>query len=608
MNMPEQSRAVGMRNAIPVVFGDPGRQLFGWFHPAGGGSGTTRDCAVVMCNPLGYDAICAHAHYRVLAQQLAAAGFAVLRFDHHGTGDSSGSDMDPHRVPAWIEGIALASRYARQYSGATHVALFGLRMGGTLSLAAAAAHQIADSVIAWSPFASGQLFLREMRALRSMSQAGAATSSGQPDMDLAEEAAGYLLSASTVSELEELSLLTCNTAPAARVLLLARDDIPESDRLARHLRSSGCIVTHMTVPGYSGMMRDTFDSVTPAEAFEKIRGWLEALYAPRFLPLVRPPEASRSLVAGLRGAEANVLETPVRFGPDSSLFGIVSKPVHFHGRRMATGVVFVSVGSNVHVGPNRMHVRQARALAAMGFVALRMDIGGVGESPAGKGHRANHIYGIHSVADVRNAMRFLQERYSVQRIVLVGLCSGAYLAFHSAIADSSIMSIVLINPQTFSWREGDSLQLRTRQSIRAMSFYRRRAFHLGTWLRLLGGRVSAWRIITGVIAAQGRRIGLRWSGWFATDAAGENKSSGLDVRSTFRTLLRRSVDILLIYSADDGGLNEMEAHLGANASALRTHDNFSIKIVDGADHTFTPLWAQRRLFDLVTQHIVRLYG
>ena len=137
-------------SAYPVVFGEEGHQLFGWFHPPAVLEGQTRDCLVVMCNPIGYDAICTHRHYRVLARQLADAGFAVLRYDHHGTGDSAGTDEDPERFPSWIKGVGTAVAFGKQVSGANQVSLFGVRMGATLALAAAMDTRLADSLVAWA--------------------------------------------------------------------------------------------------------------------------------------------------------------------------------------------------------------------------------------------------------------------------------------------------------------------------------------------------------------------------------------------------------------------------------------------------------------------------
>ena len=43
---------------------------------------------VVLCQPLGIEAICVYFSYRPLADRLAQLGLAVLRFDYDGTGDS----------------------------------------------------------------------------------------------------------------------------------------------------------------------------------------------------------------------------------------------------------------------------------------------------------------------------------------------------------------------------------------------------------------------------------------------------------------------------------------------------------------------------------------
>ena len=44
--------------------------------------------AVVMCSPLGEEKLWSHRVFVSLAHDLAAAGFAVLRFDFRGEGDS----------------------------------------------------------------------------------------------------------------------------------------------------------------------------------------------------------------------------------------------------------------------------------------------------------------------------------------------------------------------------------------------------------------------------------------------------------------------------------------------------------------------------------------
>ena len=595
--------------AQPVYFGREGRQLFGWFHPPAVVEGNTRGCLVVMCNPIGYDAICTHRSYRFFSQMLAEAGFAVLRYDHHGTGDSSGSDEDAERLRAWVNDVRVAVNFGKSVSGARAVCLFGVRMGGTIALAAAVGGGLADSLVTWAAFPSGATYLREMRALRMVRDADTGTAGVAHDAgaDLGEEAAGYLLTASTVAQLEKLTLLDQKDPPARFALLLARDDIPQSEKLANHLLKTGCEVTTLKPPGYAGMMLDTFDAVVPVEALTTVRDWLSERYNPSPQQSISPPAPTGFLVGGTRGAESDVRERPVRFGPEGQFFGIVTEPLRPQADRARTAILFVSVGSNLHVGPNRMYVTQARALASLGFVCLRMDIGGVGESPPSAGRRENHLYARHSVSDVREAVRMLREQLQISQVVLTGVCSGAYLSYHAANEDAGISSVILINPQTFTWREGDSLELKSRHTIKAMSFYRSQLFSWGTWSRLLSGQINVRIIAAGVIANLRKRWKLRLERAIQRDnAAIEAKPH--DVRATFQRLMRDGTNVFLLYSANDGGLNELETQLGENAKSLQKHSRFKFQIVDGADHTFTPLWAQRRLLDLVSQHVIRLYG
>lgn len=595
--------------AYPVVFGEEGHQLAGWFHPPAVLAGQTRDCVVVMCNPIGYDAICTHRHYRVLARQLADSGFAVLRYDHHGTGDSAGTDEDPERFPSWIAGVATAVAFGKQASGANRVSLFGVRMGATLALAAAMDTRLADSLVAWATFPSGSLYLREMRVLRQMRDADSTTPPVVHDAgaDLGEEAAGYLFTASTIAELGGLNLLASTAMPAPNVLLLARDDVPVNDKLARHLVKIGCEVEQPGATGYAAMMFDTFDAVVPTEAFAVIAGWLDQQHPLQDVPSFNATVTVPRLIAGTRGAESDVVESPVSFGPGGQFFGIVSESLQPQGTRGKTGIVLVNVGSNHHIGPNRMYVSQARTFASLGFVALRMDIGGVGESPASSGRQDNHLYARHSVGDVQEAVRFLREQRQVEQVVLIGVCSGAYLSFHTAIADPSISSIILINPQTFTWREGDSLKLKMSGEIKSIKFYRQQLLNLETWKRLIKGRVNASYIIGGITRILKKRLAVTLADTLDREGPSTDPTK-LNVRGSFRKLLKQGMNVFLLYSASDGGLPEMGTQLGRHASSMRKFENFKFECVDGADHTFTPLWAQRRLLDMLTQHLMRLYG
>ena len=354
-----------------------------------------------------------------------------------------------------------------------------------------------------------------------------------------------------------------------------------------------------------------FRSVVPDAALAEIREWLETRH-----PLVAtPPSPSLRMAENYRvdadGGQTVVNETPVRFGAHRNLFGILSAPVEPQLQRSGTAVIFVNTGSNHHIGPNRMYVTFARRLASQGFMALRMDIGGVGDSAASPGQRDNQIFARHTLAEIHAGVAWLKTQ-GVSKVVLAGVCSGAYLAFRSAVAEPAVTNVVMINPQRFNWREGESLALRRRKDIRSLRFYRARLLDGATWKRVFRGEVNVRWIVAGVGNLLRQRVVNRVSALISPKptvvAPLEDRAYSTDVHGLFRGLLQRGVKVFLLFSANDGGLDEVETHLGANASRLRRERNFRFEVVDGADHTFTPLWAQRKLGEMLMEHVARIDG
>ncbi len=114
----------------PVWFGPADTPLRGWIHrPLGGSPSNSR--RIVIVPGFGYEELTAGWGLRALAEELAGNGHTVLRYDHPGTGDSSGDDAS---VSGWFDGI----HHAVSALDFPDVTLIGVRLGATLALAAAA--------------------------------------------------------------------------------------------------------------------------------------------------------------------------------------------------------------------------------------------------------------------------------------------------------------------------------------------------------------------------------------------------------------------------------------------------------------------------------------
>ncbi|MGZ5196160.1 MAG: serine aminopeptidase domain-containing protein, partial [Ramlibacter sp.] len=232
--MKSDGQAKGTR-PVPLWFDTAAGSCFGWFHPA---QGSVRSTGVVLCRPMGYEALCSYRTYTLLAETLAQSGFDVLRFDYHGTGDSAGADTDADRVVAWVASIRAAVAQVKRIAGVSRVALFGVRLGATLAVQAAAEMGGVDSLVLWAPCVTGRAFVREMRA------ASGNRAMGSSDAAVDElDAMGCLYTASTLAQLQSLDCASVQHPPARHALIIARDDLPAQGPLPARYRELGMAVT-----------------------------------------------------------------------------------------------------------------------------------------------------------------------------------------------------------------------------------------------------------------------------------------------------------------------------------------------------------------------------
>ena len=145
----------------PIGFGTAERGLFGILHPSA--AVATARAGVVLCNAFGQEAIRAQRTMWVLAERLARAGHAVLRFDYHGTGDSPGDDLDAD-LDGWAEDVRQADRELRARCGGGKTVWIGMRLGGAVVLKAAQrAPETLARLVLWDPVLDGRRYLGFLR-------------------------------------------------------------------------------------------------------------------------------------------------------------------------------------------------------------------------------------------------------------------------------------------------------------------------------------------------------------------------------------------------------------------------------------------------------------
>src|ERR1700722_1937295 len=157
--MPEQKGESVLEESL--WFGEPGRQLFGRLTVP-----ELDEClgGVLLAPPIGREIRPARRALRTLALEMAARGYVVLRFDHYGCGDSSGS-MDDDFADAWIEGVADGVRLLRSLSPGS-ISAVGMRMGAPIVVKATQQQDLGlSSFVMWDPCETGRSYVRETDAL-----------------------------------------------------------------------------------------------------------------------------------------------------------------------------------------------------------------------------------------------------------------------------------------------------------------------------------------------------------------------------------------------------------------------------------------------------------
>ena len=554
---------------------------FGWYHAP---TVPWHDLAVVLCAPVGYEAISSYPTQVQMATALADAGLPVLRFDYQGMGDSSGDGSEPERVEAWLTSIQAAVVQARAHSGAKHVALLGIRLGATLAVEAARRLGGVDSLLLWAPCPTGKSFARELRAI------------GQVDAQGGLHAFGELYTARTLEALSALDTTGPAPAPARRALVVGRDDLPAEGPVPKALREAGTLVDFRVLPGFAAMVDEPRAGVLDPATLRALSDWLLASPVARARTEAAPPMPE----AMLGRPTADVRETPLRCGSGGALFGVLCEPAAAPApdRRGQAGVVLLNVGGNHRVGPHRVYVKTARTLAAAGHAVLRLDVSGIGDSPPSPGQPWGNLYQRHSVPDVRAAIDALAAR-GCREILLMGICSGSYLSFQTALADERVDGLVLMNARLLEWTPGpagDSWQTSMQQYAKSSDYYRRALLRPEAWQRFLRGQVNLRLIARRFAALAAAR--LRRAFTFGP----EREQS---VLASMRRLCARGIDVLMLVSDADDGRDYVEFHFGPAGRRMRGHPNFRMAYVPDADHTFSRPGNQEHVLPQLLRHLAQ---
>jgi len=240
---------------------------------------------IVFCHPFAEERKSGYRAMVLAARALCEAGFAVLRFDYRGTGDSEGEFQDA-TVSTREADIAAAMAQLAELSGCDRIGLLGLRLGSLFAARVAEQRGDVSFLVMWEPVTNGKsYFMADLRKklIKEMMTAGKGSAKREEIVESLKDPAtiidfdGYLVSGAMYGELEPLDLLKQfggHKAPTLVVQISHNANISKpNERLRDAYAEAGVDLT--IVPVVEEPFWNRIDFVACPNLIAATREWLE---------------------------------------------------------------------------------------------------------------------------------------------------------------------------------------------------------------------------------------------------------------------------------------------------------------------------------------------
>jgi pimeloyl-ACP methyl ester carboxylesterase len=259
----------------PFFFGTANRKLFGCCHFQN--PEQPKKGMILICQTIGQEYIHGHRACYQLAERLAASGYAVLRFDYFGCGDSDGN-FEEGGMRQWIADILSAADEMHARFGSGEVCLIGYRMGATLAIEAAGSISGIHALVLWEPIFKGSEYLSELaeRQFTFCKSFKCRITSSPEDPSLPTEILGFSLMPNLIREIKAVHLTRDNLPAACRSLTIFNrrrhtvDSEPE-------IPAAECRHEVKYIADHRLWEEELYKRLIPVKTLETIAGWVERI-------------------------------------------------------------------------------------------------------------------------------------------------------------------------------------------------------------------------------------------------------------------------------------------------------------------------------------------
>lgn len=543
-------------------------------------SGEGADTAVLFVSSWGFEELCARKFWRLLAGDLAMRGLSSMRFDYPGTGDAIDPVDYDNGLDLWLDSIRAAASKLRELSQVRQLILIGHGLGALLAWKAAETMDNVVGLALAAPALSGRHWLREFVALSRVANPDALQHRAQASGPAMGE---QVFPDSLAASLRTIAISSATSVPASNILLLKQENRPADEQFATHLAALDTDLQSVVFPGYNNFVRDVLFSVPSLKAVEMLSGWAADVAVKQC-----GKTAMLQQEASLQGLSSQPLtgdgfqERPIRFGDRKRLYGIMCEPL---GQRRGATVIVSPTGYERMSGWGRISAQMCRELARQGIASLRFDGANVADSPPAEGAPEQILYHASQLTDVMAAIDFLEAENQLP-VVVTGRCSGAWVAFKSAVKDPRIKGCVPVNLYDLYIPADVDVNLFLRSTRQSLSGYGSKFMSGALWKRVMRGEV---RVVSGLSNLFKALVGKAFS--FLTPLSVKYPYFSERARSLsrdFGKLAENDTRVTLIYSEGDAGFGMLERNFCRRGRLLRgPYGTPKVVTIPKADHNLT---------------------
>lgn len=227
------------------------------------------------------------------------------------------------------------------------------------------------------------------------------------------------------------------------------------------------------------------------------------------------------------------------------------------------GIIMLHGWAGYRIGAHQMFTKLGRLAESAGFHCLRFDFRGRGDS---EGNAAATTLST-MISDTVAAVDWMVSRTGLQRVALVGDCSGAEVAIGACTLRPQIDSMVLWSAPMVGADRKESDRAKKWYIVRQ---YLRKLFMRATWAKLLGGRLR-FSMIRRALLSGGK-------------GAGEQGAAEDDAIDWVQRFLKFRGQALFVYGENDPTARDCIAYY--KALSKRAGRQFHSHVVAGANHAF----------------------